>query len=90
MGLIIRLGAYMISALTIWQFAQSGDATILPAKHLTLDSNNAMVLGVCAGLSNYTGFDATIIRLFWILSCLYRGLGIGLYIVAFLIMPTAG
>ena len=90
MGLIIRLGAYAISALTIWQFVQSGDTTVLSTKQLTLDTNHAMVLGVCAGLSNYTGFDVTMIRLLWTATCLYRGVGIGLYIIAFLMMPTTG
>jgi len=47
-----------------------------------------MIFGVCAGFSNYFGIDVTLIRLVWALAAFYRGIGIGLYILAFLIMPT--
>ena len=91
MGLLIRVAAYAISMFTIWQFALSGENMGMAVTNpLALDTNHAMVLGVCAGLSNYTGFDVTVVRLFWALSCVYRGLGVGLYIIAFLIMPAAG
>lgn len=30
---------------------------------LTLDKNNKKILGVCAGLANWSGIDAMIIRL---------------------------
>lgn len=88
---LFRIGAYLLSGLTIWQFVRGGNAPmdILPlSKHLALDPTHGMVLGVCAGVSNYTGMDVTLIRLIWALSSLYRGFGIGLYILAFLIMPT--
>ncbi|MEN6411317.1 MAG: PspC domain-containing protein [Veillonellales bacterium] len=88
---IIRIGAYLISGLTIWQFFQSGGSgmEILPlAKHLALDPSHGMIFGVCAGVSNYTGIDVSLIRLLWALSAIYRGIGVGLYILAFLIMPA--
>lgn len=89
---LIRIGAYLLSGLTIWQFVDGGTAgSIFPAaKHLVLDTSHGMFLGVCAGFSNYSGVDVTLIRIVWAVSSFYRGLGIGLYILAFVIMPING
>ncbi|WP_425059327.1 hypothetical protein SCACP_40110 [Sporomusa carbonis] len=88
---LIRAGAYLFSGLTIWQFIQGAGApeTVGIHKHLALDQSHGMILGVCAGFSSYTGLDVTLIRLAWALSVLYRGAGIALYILAFLIMPVS-
>jgi len=89
---LIRIGAYLVSAVSIWQLFQGGtgsDSSILH-RHLILDPDHGQILGVCAGVSNFTGIDVTLIRLAWFIAVLYRGLGIVLYIVAFLIMPTSG
>ena len=88
---LIRAAAYGLSGLTVWNFFQGdADSTRLAAinQHLALDSGRGMVFGVCAGISNYTGLDVTIIRLVWVLAVFYKGLGIGLYILAFLLMPA--
>lgn len=88
---LFRIGAYLLSGLTIWQFVHGGNGSLdlLPvSKHLALDPAHGMVLGVCAGVSNYTGIDVTLVRLAWALAGLYRGFGVGLYILAFIIMPT--
>ena len=90
MPLIIRVAAYGLSGFTVWNFFQ-GDSNSLSLlsipKHLALDPNQAMVFGVCAGISSYTGVDVTIIRLAWVLSIFYKGAGVVLYILAFLLMP---
>lgn len=90
---VIRIGAYLVSALTVWQFF-SGDTNAvnnIPLhKHLMLDPAHGMIFGVCAGVSSYTGIDVTLVRLAWVLMSFYRGAGIILYIIAFLIMPTYG
>ena len=52
-------------------------------------SNNKVICGVCGGIANYFGIDATIVRiLVVILSCIW-GSGIIIYIAAALIMPPA-
>ena len=92
MAVLFRLGAYFISTVALWQFFQ-GDVSfsLLPAhKALALDTEHGMVFGVCAGISNYTGLDVSIIRFLWFLSAWYKGLGIGLYLLAFLIMLVRG
>lgn len=89
---LIRIGAYALSGLAIWQAVQGGTSIMdaLPLhRHLMLDQEHSMILGVCAGVSNYTGIDVTLIRLVWAISSFYRGIGVGLYILAFLIMPTS-
>lgn len=87
---LIRAGAYLFSGLTIWQLFQGvGMPDTLLDKHLALDQAHGMVFGVCAGFSAYTGLDVTLIRLAWALSVLYRGAGLALYILAFIIMPVS-
>lgn len=90
---LIRVGAYVVSAVTAWHFFQGdtgGMTSFALQKHLILDPQHGMIFGVCAGFSNFTGIDVTLMRLAFFMATLYRGLGILLYIVAFLIMPTPG
>jgi Putative stress-responsive transcriptional regulator len=90
MILLIRLCAYIISGAIVWHFLQdaTGPVALFPAgRRLALDPDNSMVFGVCAGIGKFTGLDVTLIRLGWTLTILYRGVGIALYILAFLLMP---
>lgn len=89
---LIRVGAYLVSIVTAWQFFQGGMDGISGVLHkpLALDPARGMILGVCAGFSDYTGVDVSLIRLAWALLSLYRGAGVILYILAFLIMPSGG
>ncbi|HMM22675.1 MAG TPA: PspC domain-containing protein [Selenomonadales bacterium] len=85
---LIRLGAYALSGMAVWHFIDGADpASIISGRHLVLDPDHGMIFGVCAGFSNFTGMDVTVIRLIWVLFALYRGFGIGAYLLAFLIMP---
>ncbi|MDR1702328.1 MAG: PspC domain-containing protein [Sporomusaceae bacterium] len=88
MSWLIRAGMYLLSGFTIWSFVQNPNAAV-PDARLALDQFNSMVLGVCAGLSNYTGVDVSLIRLIFALAAFYRGFGAVIYILAFLIMPVA-
>lgn len=89
MLVIVRLGAYLLSGFVLWQVFH--DSSIVPTfqigRHLLLDPEQGMVFGVCAGFSNFTGVDVTCIRLLWVAATVYRGLGLGLYLLAFLLMP---
>ncbi|EUJ28320.1 DNA-binding transcriptional activator PspC [Listeria grayi] len=44
--------------------------------------------GVCGGLADYFGIDATLVRLLWIVASLIFGSGILLYILAAIIIPS--
>lgn len=57
-------------------------------KRLT-KSNNRMLLGVCAGIAEYFDIDPNVVRLLWVMFCLFGGSGILGYIIAAVIMPSA-
>ena len=48
-----------------------------PAKSFRLDRANAKLWGVCSGIANYTGIDATVVRIAFVLGTL---VGVGLLI----------
>jgi phage shock protein C len=54
------------------------------SKHTTLyrDKQNAKLMGVCAGIADYTGIDALWVRLGAIVLTLSTGFGIPLYFIA--------
>ena len=52
-------------------------------------SNNKMIGGVCAGIADYLGLDPTIVRIAWILTVLFAGFGILLYLILWIVMPKA-
>ena len=57
----------------------------------TLDKANAKLMGVCAGLADSTGADATLVRLAAVLSLFVLGpVAILLYLVAGCVAPTRG
>ncbi|MBQ5778633.1 MAG: PspC domain-containing protein [Paludibacteraceae bacterium] len=51
-------------------------------------SNNKMLAGVCAGIGEYFGIDATIVRLLWAFFTFLGGAGIIAYIIALIVMPN--
>lgn len=51
------------------------------------DTENEKIGGVCAGLADYFGIDPTIIRIGWVVFSLYYGIGVLIYIAAWLILP---
>ena len=57
----------------------------------TLDKANGKLMGVCAGLADRTGADATLIRLAAVLAVLVLGpVAILLYLVAGFVAPARG
>ena len=54
-----------------------------PGGKLRLDKANGKLAGVCAGLANYLGMDANVIRLIFVLGAL---LGFGSFILIYLAM----
>lgn len=57
----------------------------------TLDRSNGKVMGVCAGLADATGADATLIRLAAVLSLFLLGpVAILLYLIAGWVAPARG
>ncbi len=46
-----------------------------------------MVAGVCGGLGQYLGIDATLVRLFFVFLSFFDGIGVVLYVVLAVLMP---
>ncbi len=56
-------------------------------KKLFRSVSDRKLAGVCGGLANYLGVDATIIRLIWVLFVVFGGAGILAYLIMWLIIP---
>ena len=56
-------------------------------KKLYRSRTDKKLCGVCGGIANFLGIDATIIRLIWALAVLFAGSGALAYIVCALIIP---
>lgn len=56
-------------------------------KKLYRSRNDRRIAGVCGGIAEYFGFDATILRLIWLLAVLCAGTGLIAYIVCAIVIP---
>ena len=56
-------------------------------KHLNRLRHGRLVAGVCTGLAAYFGIDATLVRLAFAVLTVFGGLGILLYLCAWVIIP---
>lgn len=52
------------------------------------DYSNAMIGGVCAGLANYLTIDVTLVRLGFVGSVVFFGVGILPYVILWIVMPA--
>lgn len=57
------------------------------SKKLYKSNTNKMIEGVCGGIAEFFGIDATLVRLGWVLFCALGGSGILAYIIAAIIIP---
>jgi phage shock protein C len=60
------------------------------AKKLVRPREGRMLAGVCAGLGDYFGIDANIVRLVLAALVLFGGLGALIYVVAWAVVPEEG
>jgi len=58
-------------------------------KRLYRDTDNKLLGGVCAGLSNYFNIDPSIVRLIWIGSLFFFGTGLLIYFIMWVVVPEA-
>ena len=59
-----------------------------PAQRLSRPVDQKKLAGVCAGLARYFDVDVTLMRLLWVaMTILSGGLGVIVYIAAWIIMP---
>jgi len=64
----------------------SGNGT----KHLYRAHEGRVVAGVCAGLAAYFGIDPTLMRLAFALATVFGGVGVLLYLCAWVVIPEEG
>ena len=57
-------------------------------KRLVRRKEDTMVAGVCGAIGRYFNIDPTIIRILWAMTFLFKGAGIGAYIIAALVIPS--
>ena len=50
-------------------------------------SANKKLAGVCGGLAEYFGLDASIVRIVWLLCVLFGGFGLLAYLIMWIVMP---
>jgi phage shock protein PspC (stress-responsive transcriptional regulator) len=58
-------------------------------KQFMRDTDNALIGGVCGGISSYFGIDLTLVRALFVLMFFLTGFGFMLYIVLWIITPKA-
>ena len=51
-------------------------------------SANKKIAGVCGGLAEFLGLDASIVRIVWLLSVLFGGFGMLAYLIMWIVMPA--
>ena len=57
------------------------------SKKLYRSTKDKKLAGVCGGLAEYLDIDSTIVRLIWVV-CLFAGIGILAYIIAWIVVPV--
>ena len=60
-----------------------------PAKRLERSSTDKMLGGVCGGLAEYFGIDATLTRIIAAALIIFTGVGPIAYILAWILMPAS-
>ncbi len=58
-------------------------------KRLMRLEEGRMIAGVCAGLAQYFGVDATLVRIIFVILALFGLGGVVLYLILWLVMPRA-
>lgn len=67
---------------------RSGSAELSQPPVLSRPVDQKKIAGVCAGFARYFDVDVTLMRIIWLaVICLSGGLGILIYLAAWLIMP---
>ena len=56
-------------------------------KKLYRSKNDKKISGVCGGIAEYFGIDATIVRLLWVLAAFMNGLSVVAYVACVFIVP---
>ncbi len=58
-----------------------------PARRLVRSRSNRRIAGVCGGIAEYAGIDATVVRLLMVVLTFFGGAGPLLYVIACIAIP---
>ncbi|QIS09070.1 PspC domain-containing protein [Nocardia arthritidis] len=61
--------------------------TVPTTRRLTRSAHDKWIGGVCGGIAEYFGWNSTVVRLLFVLSCLLPGPQFVIYLVMWLIIP---
>ena len=85
-GVLAYLGAWLV-------MPEAAEPTSRPlGRRLTRSSADKKIAGICGGLAEYFGVDATPIRLLWVILSILCGAVIGgviAYLIAWIVIPRA-
>lgn len=59
-------------------------------KRFRRSDSNRLLAGVCGGIAEFIGVDATIVRLAFVVLTVFGFSGVFIYLLAWLIMPAEG
>lgn len=59
-------------------------------KRFHRSDSNRLLAGVCGGIAEFIGVDATIVRLVFVVLTVFGFSGVFIYLLAWLIMPAEG
>jgi phage shock protein C len=57
------------------------------SRHLTRSETDRVLAGVAGGIAQRFGINSTLVRVAWLLSVFFGGLGILLYVILALVLP---
>ncbi len=89
MGSPVEFGTGEEEAANTNQTAVPKETEPEPKKRLYRDKDNAVIAGVSSGLANYFGIDPVVVRLIFVISIFFNGLGLLVYIILWLVVPIA-
>lgn len=58
-----------------------------PARRFTRSTSDKWIAGVCGGIAEYFGWNANIVRLVFVASCLLPGPQFLIYLILWIMMP---
>lgn len=88
----VHCGKPIVEESSYCNFCGSRQRSSLRSKVLTRSSTDSKIAGVCGGLAEYFGIDATIVRLVWLALSVFPGGivgGIVAYLLAWVVIPVS-
>ena len=58
------------------------------SSQLTRSETDRAIAGVAGGIAERSGINSTLVRLAWVLSVFFGGVGIAVYLILWIVLPT--